>query len=246
MNGCSAVGGGPRGAVVGWSAQSARRNSDWLQSVDYGAMRGRSWAVTLTVPGLPSPSEWRGTVRRFLDWASRRTTALHCVTEFQLRGAPHLHVAVWGGDGRELVGWWLAHWPGSSRRAQHWRRIRTPAMWAQYCAKHGARGVRNVQRNRAVMVGRWRTESAGRLWHVRGDWAVCAGAWFVFEGGEADYWRLREAMLGLTGAENHAFFWGCGSWGHFALLGGFQFRTRDGPDRAIEGASIWRQWQSRQ
>ena len=236
IRGQSQVGGGQRGVIVGWSSNAARRNQQFLQSVDYSAMPSGGHAVTLTVRALPSPLEWQRTRRRLLWWLAKRGASVHWVTEWQRRGVPHLHLAVWGVEGREVVAWWLEH-TDSGASGQHTRRIRTPAIWAQYCAKHGQRGVNHYQRNKATLVGDWRTQSAGKLWGRIGKvWAMAAQGeevWQIVDG-EAGYRRLAERMRGAIGGGAFDFMRGCGAWGACAHLVGIWLR-RSATDPPIEG-----------
>lgn len=226
VRGQAPVGGGRRGAIVGWGADAARANQAFLQSVDYAAMPKGGHSVTLTMRRLPSPAQWWLTRRRLAWWLTKRGASAHWVVEWQRRGVPHLHLAVWGVSGAEVVDWWLAHTDGG-RSGQHARRIRTPAIWAHYCAKHGARGLGHYQRNRASLVGAWATQSAGRLWGRMGKaWAgaVCAEEVWTFAGGEADYLRVAARMRAATGGGESDYLRGCGAWGnHLLAMDGMVF-----------------------
>lgn len=228
VRGCAQVGGGERGDIVGWSAGAAGRNSDFLRSVDWRDMPGGGYAVTLTLRGLPSPDEWAQLVQRLCWWLTKRGTrrnaakfAAHMVTEWQWRGAPHLHLAVWGVKGADVVDWWLAHtaqW-GTLRRAQESKRIRTPAVWAAYVSKHGQRGVQSYQRSRDTLVGEWRERSAGKLWRKFGAaWAAAVKPErvYVILGDGFERWRARFRKHLKAG--EWAFMRGFSAWGQSMLF----------------------------
>lgn len=247
VNGQAAVGGGTRGAIIGWGAGAARANRDYLQSIDYAKLPAGGYAVTLTTRKLMSPADWRQLRRRLCWWLTKRGASAHWVVEWQRRGVPHLHLAVWGVSGADVVDWWLAHtgsWR-SARQAQHHRRIRTPAIWAQYCAKHGSRGLAHYQRNRASLVGAWLRESAGRMWGHMGaklKAAYVAPRVWSYCGGEADYALVAKRMLRMVGGGDNQFFRGCGAWGSFGVaMDGFLLRVAGSTDPPQTGDSIERQ-----
>lgn len=87
-----------RGCVNGWSRDSVRRHLRWLYSVDCGGLDGEGVGITLTVRDTPPDHvEWSALVRRLQR--SMREAGLvrwHWVVEWQRRGTPHLHMAVYG------------------------------------------------------------------------------------------------------------------------------------------------------
>lgn len=88
---------GKRGRVTGWSPGAARRNIAFLRSVDDDKLDGVGLAITLTIRDCPEGSaEWSKAID---TWIKRQRRAglirLHWVMEFQRRGVPHLHCAVW-------------------------------------------------------------------------------------------------------------------------------------------------------
>lgn len=98
--GCPGNGGAratKRGNVNGWSTSSVRRHVRWLWSVDVPALTGEGFGVTVTVrDSPPDHGEWKQLrevfLRRlreagFIRW--------HWVTEWQRRGTPHMHLAVY-------------------------------------------------------------------------------------------------------------------------------------------------------
>lgn len=248
VNGQAPAGGGLRGKVVGYSSGSARRNAAFLQSVDYSMLPAGGYSVTLTLRDLPSPSDWRELKNALVNWLGHRgaSVLLHYVCEFQRRGVPHLHLAVWGVSGKDIVRWWLAHtrrrWR-SLPQGQHHRRIRTPAHWARYCAKHGARGLAHYQRNRDTLPAAWREDSAGHMWGKSGagwrDVVVADDVW-VYLGGPADYAAVAKTMHGICGGANR-FLFGCSSWGdsYGPYLLGFQFVRAGSTDPPVSGEELW-------
>lgn len=241
VNGQAAVGGGTRGLITGWGAGAARANRDYLQSIDYAKLPAGGYAVTLTTRTLMSPAEWRQTRRRLCWWLAKRGASAHWVVEWQRRGVPHLHLAVWGVRGADVVAWWLAHTDGG-RSGQHCRRIDRAAVWAKYCAKHGARGLGHYQRNRASLVGAWLRESAGRMWGHMGaklKAAYSAPRVWSYCGGEADYAKVAKRLRRILGGGDNQFFRGCGAWASFGVAtDGFMFAIAGSNDPPQTGESI--------
>ena len=89
-----------RGAVVGWSAGAVRRHTAWLRSVDTTQLDGIGAAVTLTMLECPPTSDDWTTAREGPPAASEARWALrwHWVVEWQRRGVPHLHLAVYAAE----------------------------------------------------------------------------------------------------------------------------------------------------
>lgn len=167
-----------RGKVLGWTAASVRRHTRWLYSVDTGRLTGYGYAVTLTIRDTPpSAADWQRLREAWLGWLRRRAMLRgHWVTEWQRRGAPHMHCALYfdrplTATEQAMI---LAHWTalcvpyGASGRSQTIKPIDGPTGWLQYLSKHAARGVKHYQR--AGRPAGW--ESTGRLWGKVGDWPV--------------------------------------------------------------------------
>jgi len=95
---------GKRGKVSGWSSGAARRNVAFLRSVDERELIGVGLALTLTVRTCPpTPEAWAGALRAWIERQSRAgMIRLHWVMEFQRRGVPHLHCAIWYDEARLL------------------------------------------------------------------------------------------------------------------------------------------------
>lgn len=169
--------GGRRGEVVGWSAAAVRRHKRWLYSVDAPRLDGPGDAVTLTLRDTPPTSEeWRALLHRlFQGLRDAGFTRWHWVVEWQRRGTPHLHMAVYapegGADGWDVVRLWLRQTGepyGAHAAAQRVEPITGPVGWLKYLSKHASRGVRHYQRS-----GRpegW--DKTGRLWGYGGDWPL--------------------------------------------------------------------------
>lgn len=89
--------GGKRGKVSGWSPGAVRRNVAFLRSVDERGLTGVGLALTLTLRHCPlTAGEWKLALAAWLERQRKGGMfRLHWVMEFQRRGVPHLHVAVW-------------------------------------------------------------------------------------------------------------------------------------------------------
>ena len=102
------AGGGKRGKVTRWSANSRSRLREWL--LTRTVPREPSGAVTLTVPGEVMPeSEFRDFTSKF--WREVQRAGIPCVwrIELQKRGCGHYHVVTWGRDAAfELSALWRA------------------------------------------------------------------------------------------------------------------------------------------
>lgn len=165
-----------RGAVEGWSEGATRRNTAFLMSIREDQLTGAGVAFTLTLRDCPPTArEWHQLRRA---WEMRMARAgmirLHWVTEWQRRGVPHLHGAIWWPDAyhisRPLEAWVaVAERFGASLRGQHARSIDGPVGWFQYLAKHAARGVKHYQRSIDNVPEGWQ-QKTGRVWGKSGDW----------------------------------------------------------------------------
>lgn len=220
MTMASGRGGNPnpekRGEVKGWTKGAANRQRKALFSVDAGALTGEGWAITLTLRTLPSSEEW-GRIRRAWQARVERTHGfirMHWVVEWQERGHPHLHVAVYG-EGWDLgtawvtVGDWLevARDFRPSIAAQYVTRIDGPVGWLGYMSKHAARGAEMYQRS-GKPEG-W--EKTGRLYGFRGPWPfeepelvelTVAGGYRFRRMARA--WRIADARAALLALPSNA------------------------------------------
>lgn len=196
-----------RREVQGWSEGAARRNVAFLRSVDERRLPAAglfSGALTLTVAEAPpTPEEWARLRGAFLKRLERLgLVRIHWVTEWQRRGVPHLHCALWLPEERvgEVLPAWLAITPllGSTMLGQHQAPIDDAVGWFKYVAKHAARGVRHVQRASVSMPPAWRRRS-GRIWGYRGDWPLIPFA--QADATSAEFYRLRRWVRGWRVAD---------------------------------------------
>lgn len=179
-----------RTECAGWTTGAIRRNKLFLYSVDQTKLDGVGFALSLTLKICPETHEdWRRVLVAFFKRLRRLDLIRgHWVVEWQKRGVPHLHMAVW--FPAEVVAPWgsnfhqnlTAHWieltnepyqaqPG----AQHVTPIYDALGWNQYTSKHASRGLSNYQRNPASIPKGWRELGTGRMWGKIGDWSgVCA------------------------------------------------------------------------
>lgn len=212
-----------RGKVTGWSASAARRNTAFLRSVDERHLGGYGLAITLTVRDCPpTPAEWSAAVK---SWLMRQSRAgmirCHWVMEFQRRGVPHLHAAVWydfdpeqvaeddlAGQVRAVEAFhkptmdWIdiaAKW-GASERGQHTRQIDGVVGWFEYMAKHCSRSKLHYQRQRDAVPSAWST--TGRVWGHRGDWETVEP--IDINADRDTFWRLRRLVKKSRLAEARA------------------------------------------
>lgn len=188
-----------RTACNGWTVSAIRRNRQFLYSVDERQLTGVGFALTLTVKVCPPTHEDWGALRRAYFERLRRLGLIraHWLTEWQRRGVPHLHAAVW--FPREVVDrwapgaferWLVCHWMqvagdryGSRDGAQHVTPIWDVVGWNQYVSKHAARGLNHYQRNPANIPEGWRQIGTGRMW---GYLATKAEPWPLVEASAVD------------------------------------------------------------
>ena len=190
----------PRGDVVGWSAAAARRQRQWAWSVDSGALSGYGYALTLTMIKTPANAvDLHKLRRRYEDRLSRMgAMRTHWVIEWQARGTPHMHAAVYFPakldpfERAMLLGHWLAITAplyGAEIGGQDVKDIAGPLGWLQYLAKHATRGIAHYQRN-GHPEG-W--EKTGRLWGYGGDWPIVEP--LELDGlSNPEFFRLRRIM----------------------------------------------------
>ena len=206
-----------RDIVVGWSAGAARRNLRFLYSIDERELTGEGLALTLTVRDCPpSPESWHLLVRdyfrqvgRVLARGGHALLRYHYVTEWQRRGVPHLHGAVYVSDGagasvnlpNVLKGVWEGYAApyGVNLKAQYVLPITGVLGWFQYVSKHAARGIRHYQRSAANIPDSWR-KGTGRMWGKGGAWAImtlCASTWITMAITSCGAGRVPGALLML-------------------------------------------------
>lgn len=169
-----------RGTVQGWTRESVRRHTKWLYSINIEHLNGHGYALTATLRDCPESSDAFHRLRRnFFDRAARRMPAfvrLHWVIEWQRRGVPHMHMALYfdreltAAEKFRLVHHWvsLCEPYGATHSAQYLLPISGPSGWLQYLSKHAARGAAHYQRS--GKPSGW--EKTGRLWGHEGLWPV--------------------------------------------------------------------------
>ena len=200
----------PRGDVVGWSAAAARRQRLWAWGVDASALTGFGYAVTLTLKDTPDSAVDFHVLRTTWEKRLRRMgmTRIHWVIEWQARGTPHLHAAIYfpealsPQDRAMLVGHWLVVSSafGSFVWAQDLADIDGPLGWLKYLAKHATRGVSHYQRQ-GHPEGWAKT---GRLWGAGGSWPIKEP--LVLDGlNLPEFYRLRRLMRAWSFADARKF-----------------------------------------
>lgn len=253
--GCPGNGGArqnKRGNVNGWSASSVRRHIRWLWSVDVPALTGDGFGVTLTVRDTPADhGDWKKLREAFLQRLREAgCTRWHWVTEWQRRGTPHMHMAIYVPSGwlppgspttdsaptraALIEAWFINTWcevatdhqPG--RAAQVVKPITGPEGWLRYLAKHSARGVRHYQR-----VGTppgW--TGTGRLWGHGGDWPTVEPVAGILD--QEAYWRTRRLIRAWAIAQARS----KGQWKRVAYLRRM-LKNGDPALSAVRGSSEW-------
>lgn len=178
-----------RDIVVGWSPGAARRNLQFLYSIDERELTGEGFAFTLTVRNCPpTPHDWHYAVNqyfkaliRLFNIDGKELLRYHYVTEWQRRGVPHLHGCLYVSEGTSkrfdmdniLKGIWRGYCSqfGVSPNAQYILAINGAVGWFQYLSKHAARGIRHYQRSAGSIPEFWRT-GTGRMWGKGGEWKL--------------------------------------------------------------------------
>lgn len=182
-----------RSSVSGWSQRSARGNTYFLYSVIPELLKGCGYALTLTLRTCPpTHDDWKHIRERFFQSLRRRgVIRIHWVTEWQRRGVPHLHAAVWFEEKcpDDIIFLWLfaASDYTPLPHCQTVARIHDATGWFKYLAKHAARGVAHYQRSSANRPDGWL--------HTRRMWGK-TGSWPTQEPGKQalmwpEYWRFR-------------------------------------------------------
>jgi hypothetical protein len=168
----------PRGTTKGWTRDVARRNTDFLLSVVPERLTGCGLALSLTVRDCPpTPTDWHRIRSSFVKRLRRLgMLRLHWLTEWQRRGVPHIHAAVWFPDlvyPDQVVTHWLQaaqdYQPGPF--SQDVKFIRGAPGWFEYLAKHATRSVSNYQRSPESIPASW-TSNTGRMWGHQGSWPI--------------------------------------------------------------------------
>lgn len=164
-----------RSTVEGWTDASTRRNTRFLYSVDERKLTGHGFGLSLTVRDCPpTGAAWKQLRERFVKRLRRMgMIRMHWLTEWQRRGCPHMHAAVWFDEGLRdrdpmamatIVDHWvaLAAEYGAGPRGQHVAQITDSVGWFQYLSKHAVRGLGHYQRSADGIPPGW--ERTGRMW----------------------------------------------------------------------------------
>lgn len=180
-----------RDECKGWSLRSSRGNTRFLYSVRSPDLPRSptgepliGLSASLTLRRIPeSHEEWKQ-LREALFFRLRRKGLyrLHWLTEWQRRGAPHLHSAMWfyrwaAEEVAARDGWPVEAFPALVKsdwlelttaryRAQPDGQVIKPIFdevgWLQYLSKHAARGAAHYQRALGSIPAGW--EKTGRMW----------------------------------------------------------------------------------
>jgi hypothetical protein len=123
------------------------------------------------------------------------------LTEWQRRGVPHMHAAIWLPDDAPRTHPFAlndikAHWCavafdcGAGVSGQHVESIDDAVGWFQYLSKHAARGVKHYQRSAEGIPDGWK--KTGRMWGHLGDWPTAEPVrYFVDNPG---FWAFRRMV----------------------------------------------------
>lgn len=208
----------PRGEVEGWSASSTRSNTRFLYSVQENGLTGLGFALSLTIRDCPDTHE---------DWHTLRTSFLkrlkrmglircHWLTEWQRRGCPHLHAAVWfeplpdlephlqaKAFAFKIISAWLELTEEKYRagwKSQDIKPITDSIGWFKYLSKHASRGLGHYQRNPESIPKGWK--KTGRMWGKTGEWPI--GEPISFDLSMPAFWAYRRIIRGYRKSDARA------------------------------------------
>lgn len=203
-----------RSDCIGWSQSSTRRNTRFLYSVNEKGLTGVGFAVTLTLRECPpSHDDWHR-IRTAFYKRLRRMDMVRChwLTEWQRRGVPHLHSAIWfpiGTDVREIMataGKVIDHWLEASAEydsrplSQTVKPITDSLGWFKYLSKHAARGLYHYQRSSANIPQGW--EKTGRMWGTMGEWPTGDEMKITLD--QSGWYKFRRMVRGYRKADARA------------------------------------------
>lgn len=194
-----------RGLVQGWSADSARHNTEFLYGVALEGLTGVGFAYTFTMQRTPDTSgEWLAAMALWRKAVmASGAVRFHWVVEWQARGTPHVHCAVYYPEGATdddrdapADAWfrYFRRW-GTGAQAQYYTAIVDAAGWLKYLAKHAARGAMHYQR--VGFPEGW--DKSGRLWGHRGQWPM--GDLDEFDLSEEEITRFRRLVVAYRVAQ---------------------------------------------
>lgn len=192
-----------RETVEGWSDSSTRRNTRFLYSVDERKLTGHGFALSLTLRECPPTADDWKRLREAFFFRLRRMGMVraHWLTEWQRRGVPHMHAAVWFEEGlRErdplALGTIPGHWVelasafGAGSRGQHVVQIDDSIGWFQYLSKHAVRGLGHYQRSADSIPQGWK--KTGRMWGHLGEWPTIEPVRYAL--GMETFWAFRRLV----------------------------------------------------
>ncbi len=168
-----------RTAVEGWTNASTRRNTRFLYSVDERDLTGSGLALSMTIRDCPETADdWKSIREAFFKRLRRMgIERVHWLTEWQRRGVPHMHAAIWMRDRdqstRKTI---ITHWCEvaaeyhAGPRGQHVEEITDSVGWFKYLSKHAVRGLGHYQRSSDSIPSGWK--KTGRMWGHLGEWTT--------------------------------------------------------------------------
>lgn len=218
-----------RDECKGWSLRSSRGNTRFLYSVRSPELPCTATgepliglSASLTLRRIPeSHDEWKQLREAFLVRLRRKGLyRLHWLTEWQRRGAPHLHAAAWfhrSAAERVVAPYcvpveafpalvkadWLELTTARYRAqadGQDIKPIFDDVGWLQYLSKHAARGAAHYQRALGSIPAGW--EKTGRMWGHIGEFPTSEPlgldlddlGWFEFRR-VVRGWRLSQSRV---------------------------------------------------
>lgn len=192
-----------RDVVEGWTDASTRRNTRFLYGVDERHLTGHGFALSLTLRECPPDSEDWKRLREGFFARMRRMGMIraHWLTEWQRRGCPHMHAAIWFDEGlrdrdpfaiRTIAEHWvaLASVYGAGLKGQHVAQITDAKGWFKYMSKHAVRGLSNYQRSPESIPPGW--SRTGRMWGHLGDWPMTDPVRYTLE--MHGFWAFRRLV----------------------------------------------------
>ena len=191
-----------RQEVEGWTDASTRRNTRFLYSVDERKLTGAGFALSLTIRDCPpTAADWMKVREQFFKRLRRMgMERTHWLTEWQRRGVPHMHCAIW--FELDENGWppmpsdVARHWVecasafGAGVRGQHIEPITDSVGWFKYLSKHAVRGLGHYQRSPENIPPGWK--KTGRMWGHLGNWDTIDPVRYTFD--MATFWAYRRMV----------------------------------------------------
>jgi hypothetical protein len=204
-----------RSECRGWSDSSTRSNNAFLRSVRESDLTGNGLSLTLTLRDCPpTHAEWAALRRAFIKRCERRGLVRgHWVTEWQRRGVPHLHGALWFQDSPpDVMSLWcdIASEYQAGRSSQHMAGIYDAVGWFQYLGKHLSRGLQHYQRCPENIPAGWMR--TGRMWGHLGEWPLTPPV--TLQVCKKGFYLMRRIMQSRSIAEARA----AGKWKSVAYL----------------------------